>query len=33
VHRMQLARRELRKYESAAPSADPLTSADIGVSR
>jgi acyl-CoA dehydrogenase len=33
VHRMQLARRELRKYETSAPQADPLTSADIGVSR
>jgi len=33
VHRMQLARRELRKYESAVPQVDPLTSGDIGVSR
>ncbi|MEI7592413.1 MAG: acyl-CoA dehydrogenase family protein [Actinomycetes bacterium] len=33
VHRMQLARRELRKYEQNAQKVEPLTSGDIGVSR
>lgn len=33
VHRMQLARRELRKYEHGGPSVDIPTSGDIGVSR
>jgi acyl-CoA dehydrogenase len=33
VHRMQLARRELRKYETTEPQVEALTSADVGVSR
>ena len=33
VHRMQLARRELRKYEDGGPHVDIPTSGDIGVSR
>ena len=32
VHRMQLARRELRKYEQG-PAVEVPTSADVGVSR
>ncbi len=33
VHRMQLARRELRKYEDGGPHVDIPTSGDIGVAR